>query len=198
MTRPVLCSILAATAATSVVPQYFLSGFTHILPEGLDHILFILALFFLSRSFSVLLFQLTVFTLGHSLTLGLALHGLVTVPNSIVEIAIALSISFVAIENLIFDRISRWRPWLVFGFGLIHGLGFAHTFRGASLSEIEFLPALFSYNLGIEAGQIVVIGLAYAAVAAWWKRDLYVKRISRTASTAIALIGFYWAVERCC
>lgn len=197
MTRPVLCSILAAAAATSVVPHYFVSGFTHILPEGLDHILFILALFFLSRSFSVLLVQLTVFTLGHSLTLGLALHGLVNVPNSIVEIAIALSISFVAVENLVFDRISRWRPWLVFGFGLVHGLGFAHTFGGASLSEIEFLPALFSYNLGIEAGQIVVVGLAYAAVAAWWKRDLYVKRIAHPASTAIALTGLYWAVERC-
>lgn len=197
MPRTILYTILAATAATSLVPQYFVSGFTHILPEGLDHILFILALFFLSRSFGVLLVQLTVFTLGHSLTLGLALHGLVTVPNSIVEIAIALSISFVAIENLFLDRISRWRPWLVFGFGLVHGLGFAHTFKGSALAESEFLPALLSYNLGIEVGQIVVVGLAYSAVAAWWKRDLYVKRIARPASVAIALTGFYWVGERC-
>jgi hypothetical protein len=197
MARLTLLSFLAVAAAASVVPRYFVSGFTHILPDGLDHILFILALFFLSRSFGVLLVQLTLFTLGHSLTLGLALHGLVSMPTAIVEVAIALSISFIAIENLLLDRISRWRPWLVLGFGLIHGLGFAHTFNGTTLSEGDFLPALFSYNVGIEAGQIVVVGLAYAAVAAWWKRDLYMKRIARPASTAIALTGFYWAVERC-
>lgn len=197
MARLTLLSFLAMAAVASVVPRYFVSGFTHILPDGLDHILFILALFFLSRSFGVLLVQMTLFTFGHSLSFGLALHGLVSVPTAFVEVAIALSISFIAVENVLLQRISRWRPWLVFGFGLIHGLGFAHTFNGTTLSESDFLPALFSYNLGIEAGQVVVVGLAYAAVATWWKRDLYVKQIARPASTVIALTGFYWAVERC-
>ena len=101
---------------------------THSLPQGLDHILFILGLFFLSRSFPALLFQMTLFTLAHSLTLGLSIYSVVSVPPQVVEVAIALSIAFIAIENLFRDDLSRWRPAVVFCFGLIHGLGFAHSF----------------------------------------------------------------------
>ena len=197
--RALLIPCLAAGGmllASAAVPKFFALGFTHILPGGLDHILFILGLFFLTREFGPLLFQMTLFTLAHSLTLGLSLYGLVSVPSQAVEVAIALSIAFIAIENLFCEKLSRWRPWMVFGFGLIHGLGFAHTFQEIQLSPGEFLPALFSFNLGIEFGQLVVVGIAYAAVALWWNRHWYRAAIARPASVLIAASGFYWAVER--
>lgn len=190
-------SLVTLASAGSVVPEYFASGFAHVLPDGLDHILFILGLFFLSRSFPVLLFQMTLFTIAHSLTLGLSLYGLISVPSKLVEIAIALSISFIAIENLIVkDRLRAWRPWVIIAFGLVHGLGFAHSFAEKPISRENFLPALFSFNLGIEFGQIAVIGIAYAAVALWWKRDWYANMIARPACVLIAMIGFYMAAQR--
>ena len=197
MLRLVLISLITAASASAVIPQYFASGFTHILPDGLDHILFILGLFFLSRSFPVLLFQMTLFTLAHSLTLGLSLYGFVTFPSGFVEPIIALSISFVAIENLIAgDRLRVWRPWIVFSFGLIHGLGFAHSFAETPIAAKNFLPALFSFNLGIELGQLVVIGLTFAAVCAWRKREWYSQWIARPASLSIAIAGVYLAIQR--
>ncbi|RYD18524.1 MAG: HupE/UreJ family protein, partial [Verrucomicrobiaceae bacterium] len=165
-------------------------------PSGLDHILFILALFFLTRNFGILLFQMTLFTLAHSLTLGLSLYGFVHVPSAPVEIAIALSIAFVAAENLFSDKISRWRPWVVFASGLVHGLGFAHSFEQRVVESENFLPALFSFNMGIEFGQIAVIAIAFAAVSLWWNREWYGRLIARPASVVIALWGCYWAVER--
>ncbi len=186
--------ILASTAA--VIPKYFGFGFTHVLPGGLDHILFLLGLFFLTRDFGALLFQMTLFTLAHSLTLGLSLYGFLAVPTAVVEVAIALSITFIAIENLFCEKLSRWRPWVVFGFGLIHGLGFAHAFQESVVAEEDFLPALFSFNLGIECAQIVVVGIAFAVVAAWWKMDTYRSIIARPASMLLAASGLYWAVER--
>jgi hypothetical protein len=186
--------IVASTAA--VIPKYFGIGFTHVLPGGLDHILFLLGLFFLTRDFGTLLFQMTLFTLAHSLTLGLSLYGFLSVPTVVVEVAIALSITFIAIENLFCEKLSRWRPWVVFGFGLIHGLGFAHAFQETVVAEGDFLPALFSFNLGIECAQIVVVGIAFAVVAAWWKMDTYRSVIARPASLLLAASGLYWAVER--
>ncbi len=197
MTRTLLAfSLLAAAGAGAVVPRYFLLGFTHILPGGPDHILFILGLFFLTREFAPLLFQMTLFTLAHSLALGLSIHGFLSVPTPAVEIAIALSIAFIGIENLLFNRLSHWRPAVVFCFGLVHGLGFAHSFQARGVDTGEFLPALFSFNMGIECGQLAVVGIAYAAVAAWWKRDCYCTTIARPASMVIAASGLYWAVER--
>lgn len=193
--------IFAAAAASfslgAIIPRFTLLGFTHILPGGLDHILFILGLFFVARDAFTLLVQVTLFTLAHSLALGLAMHGLVKLPSHWVEVAIALSISFIAVENLFQNGLSRWRPAMVFAFGLVHGLGFAHTFQDEALDAAAFLPALFSFNVGIELGQLAVIALASAAVAAWWKRDWYRRAIACPASAAIAITGLYWAVERC-
>jgi hypothetical protein len=195
MIRP-LCILVLLATASAVVPKYLAIGFSHILPHGLDHILFILGLFLLTREFGVLLFQMTLFTLAHSLTLGLSLYGFLSVPMQVVEVAIALSIAFIAIENLFCEKLSRWRPWMVFAFGLVHGLGFAHSFEETLVSSGDFLPALFSFNLGIELGQLAVIGIAYAAVGLWWKRDSYRASIARPASAVIAASGIYWAVER--
>ncbi|MDB6140301.1 MAG: Membrane protein [Verrucomicrobiaceae bacterium] len=195
MTRT-LCALLAAASLGAIVPRFVGLGFTHILPGGLDHILFILGLFFMARDAASLILQVTLFTLAHSLTLGLSLHGIAVLPTQWVEVAIALSIAFIAIENLFMDHLSRWRPFVVFAFGLVHGLGFAHTFQDEAVSAEAFLPALFSFNLGIELGQLAVIGLAFAAVAAWWQRDWYRTLIARPASALIAMAGLYWAVER--
>lgn len=188
--------LILLASASAVAPEYFAIGFTHILPYGLDHILFLLALFFLTQKPSDLLIQLTLFTLAHSFSMGLSLYGIVDAPGLIVEVAIALSITFVAAENLFRQRLSPWRPWIVFASGLVHGLGFAHSFGERTLDKGEFLPALFGYNMGIEAGQIVVIGIAYALVAVWWKRENYRKMIARPASLLIAASGLCWAAER--
>jgi len=193
MTRAAAMLLLLATAA---VPEYLALGFTHILPHGADHVLFVLGLFFLTREPGPLLVQMTLFTLAHSLTLGLSLYGVVDLPSRVVEIAIALSIAFIAIENLSASRLRRWRPVVVFVFGLIHGLGFAHTFAERVIPPQDFLPALLSFNLGIELGQIAVVGIAFAAVSLWWKRETYQKHIARPASALIALCGLFWAVER--
>ncbi|MDB6073314.1 MAG: Membrane protein [Verrucomicrobiaceae bacterium] len=195
MIRPIL-SVIAAASLWAVIPNFVAMGFTHILPGGLDHILFILGLFFMARDTFTLLVQITLFTIAHSLTLGLSMYGLISLPTQWVEVAIALSISFIAVENLFTDHLSRWRPWMVFSFGLVHGMGFAHTFEDAPVDAATFLPALFSFNLGIELGQLAVIGVAFAMVAVWWKRDWYRMAIARPASALIAMTGLYWAVER--
>lgn len=195
MSRLLLAVIVTASLG-SVVPQYLALGFTHIVPHGLDHVLFILGLFFLARDAYTLLLQITLFTIAHSLTLGLAMKGLIAVPTAAVEVAIALSIAFIALENLFHDRLSRWRPGLVFGFGLIHGLGFAHIFEEVPVEPALLLPALFSFNLGIELGQLAVVGIAFALVAAWWRCEGYARFIARPCSAMIAVTGLYWAVVR--
>ena len=195
MTRYLLAT-LAAVSLGAIVPRYVGLGFSHILPGGLDHILFILGLFFMARDAFTLLLQITLFTLAHSLTLGLSLYGVVSLPTQWVEVAIALSIAFIAIENLFTEHLSRWRPVMIFVFGLVHGLGFAHTFQDSPVSAEAFLPALFSFNVGIELGQLAVVGVAFAAVAKWWECHWYRRLVSRPASAVIAVAGLYWAVER--
>lgn len=188
--------VLSITENT-LIQEFFVSGFTHILPHGGDHVLFILGLFFLSRNLGVLLFQMTLFTVAHSITLGLSLYGYLSLPTAFIEIVIALSISFVAIENLLVrDRMKCWRPWIVFVFGLVHGLGFAHCFTQLPVISEFTLLEMISFNFGIECGQLAVIALAYAAVALWWKRDGYTKWVARPACMLIAMTGFVLAVER--
>lgn len=195
MTRILPAIILIMASASAVIPDYFAKGFSHIVPHGPDHILFILALFFLTRKPADLLFQLTLFTLAHSLTLGLSLYGFIGLPGIVVETAIALSIVFVAAENLRKESLSPWRPWVVFASGLVHGLGFANHFPAIPGSSGDFLAAMFSFNMGIEFGQIAVVALAYGAVAAWWKHDRYRSHIAKPASIAIALSGLYWVAR---
>ncbi|MGB1209501.1 MAG: HupE/UreJ family protein, partial [Paracoccaceae bacterium] len=136
---------------------YIPVGFDHILPKGLDHILFVLGLFFLAPRIRPLLWQVTAFTLAHSITLTLAALGLVQVPGHIVEPLIAASIVYVAIENLTSDRISTWRPVVIFGFGLLHGLGFASVLADFGLPDGQYLPALLGFNIGVEVGQLTVL-----------------------------------------
>ncbi len=144
--------------------DYIPVGFDHIVPKGLDHILFVLGLFFLSTRMSALLWQISAFTLAHTITLALAALGYVNIPGSIVEPLIALSIVYVAVENLYTDGLSPWRPFVIFGFGLLHGLGFASVLAEFGLPAGSFIPALIGFNIGVEVGQLAVVAVAYLCV----------------------------------
>ncbi|HGG63113.1 MAG TPA: HupE/UreJ family protein, partial [Rhodobacteraceae bacterium] len=177
--------------------HYIPVGFDHILPKVLDHILFVLGLFFLSTHLRPLLWQVTAFTLAHTVTLALGAMGWVTVPASIVEPLIAASITYVAIENVFTSGLSRWRPFVIFGFGLLHGLGFASVLGEFGIPDDQFFPALIAFNVGVELGQLTVISLAFLAVGMWFRnKPWYRSRISIPASVVIATIGAYWFFER--
>jgi hypothetical protein len=179
-----------------VVGDYVALGYTHILPKGVDHILFVLGLFLLRVRLRPILAQVTTFTLAHSITLALTMLGLVSLPSRIIEPLIALSIAYVAIENLITDRLHAWRLVLVFAFGLLHGMGFAGVLSDLGLPRGEFITALLSFNLGVEAGQLTVIAAAALCVIWYRHRPWYHRRIVVPASLAIAAVGVYWTVAR--
>ena len=123
-----------------------------------------LGLFFLAARFRPLLWQVSAFTLAHTITLALAALNIVNVPGSIVEPLIAASIVYVAIENVFSDGLNKWRPVVIFGFGLLHGLGFASVLGEFGLPEGAFIPALIGFNLGVEVGQLFVIAIMFASV----------------------------------
>ncbi|MCB1019109.1 MAG: HupE/UreJ family protein [Bryobacterales bacterium] len=184
------------TSAQNVYWRYIKLGFEHILPKGLDHILFVLGLFLLSTRLRPLLWQITAFTVAHSVTLALSMFGVVSLPSRLVESMIALSIAYVAIENLFTSKLTPWRTTVVFCFGLLHGLGFAGVLRELGLPRNQFVPALVSFNVGVELGQLTVVGLAFAFVGRFRNHPLYRKAVVIPASLAIAATGIYWAVER--
>ena len=178
-----------------VIGLYLQLGFEHILPRGLDHILFVLALFFASPRLKPLAWQVSAFTLAHTLTLGLAVVGLITLSPGIVEPMIALSIAFVAIENLVFKEMQRWRPAVVFGFGLFHGLGFAGVLVELGLPQDQILPSLLSFNLGVEAGQLTIILAMWFALHRFRDASWY-PGLAKGASGLIALVALWWVIER--
>jgi hypothetical protein len=176
--------------------RYIIVGFHHIIPEGTDHILFVLGLFLFSARFKPLLWQVSAFTVAHSITLGLALYGVVRLPSSITEPLIAASIVFVAVENIFTKEIKPWRYAVVFCFGLIHGLGFASAFANVGLPRENFLIGLVGFNLGVECGQLAVIAGAFLAVGWFRHKPWYRRAIVIPASSIIALIALFWTVER--
>lgn len=180
-----------------VAAQYTVFGFMHILPKGLDHILFVLGLFLLSLRWKPLLIQVTSFTIAHTITLGLSIYGVLSLSPAIVEPLIAASIAYVAIENIITAQLKPWRAFVVFGFGLLHGLGFAGVLNEIGLPRSEFVTALLSFNIGVELGQLAVIILAYLLIGLWWKaKDWYRARVVQPLSALIAVTGVYWTIER--
>jgi hypothetical protein len=178
-----------------VVILYTQQGYRHILPLGLDHILFVAALFFSTARLKPLIWQVSAFTIAHTLTLALAVIGVITVPASIVEPVIALSIGYVAIENLLKPEPPQWRPLVVFGFGLFHGLGFAGVLGEYGLPLNALTPALLSFNLGVEAGQITVI-LALFVATFWLRQSEHYPSVTRIGSGLIAIIALWWTIER--
>jgi hydrogenase/urease accessory protein HupE len=177
--------------------RYLKLGFTHIVPHGLDHMLFVLGIYLLSGRARSVLSQVTAFTVAHSITLGLSMYGIVAVSPRLVEPLIALSIAYVAIENVFLSELRSWRVALIFIFGLLHGMGFAGALRELGLPRGEFATALLTFNAGVEAGQLAVIGAAFLLVG-WHcaNRAWYRSRIVVPASVLIACTSVYWTIER--
>ena len=172
------------------------AGFQHIIPEGIDHILFVLGLFFSCITFRSLLWQVTAFTVAHSITLVLAAQGLVQLRGDIVEAIIALSIVWVAVENCLFKEPSKWRYMIVFAFGLLHGLGFAALLTQYGLPKDNFISMLLAFNLGVEFGQLAVLVIAFVLIKMIMKKNWYSNEIKIPASLIIAGIGLFWFIER--
>lgn len=192
-----LTEVVAKRPPHQVILEYIVIGFEHILPKGLDHILFILGLFLFAAALKPLLWQVTMFTLAHSVTLGLSMYGIIQVPAHIVEPLIALSIAYIGVENVFAMRLHNSRLLVITLFGLLHGLGFASVLNDFGMPKSDFFTALISFNVGVELGQLTIIALAFLFVGLWFRRKPWYRRFVTTpASLLIAAIGFYWFIER--
>jgi hydrogenase/urease accessory protein HupE len=172
-------------------------GVEHIL-KGYDHLLFLLGLLVACRRFRTMAVVITCFTLAHSVTLGLAALDLVALSPRLVEPLIAASIVFVGVENLLRTDEPRWRWALTLAFGLIHGFGFAGVLKEAGLgsSGTELLVPLFSFNLGVEIGQIAVAAVVLPLLLRLRRWPAYERRGQLVISLFVVLAGAYWLVER--
>jgi hypothetical protein len=192
-----LTEVFTAPTTWQVIREYVAAGYDHIVPAGMDHILFVLGLFLLSTRLSPLLWQVTMFTIAHSITLALAMTGLLTLPARVVEPLIALSIAYVGFENLWHRGLHRSRLALVFAFGLLHGLGFASMLADFGMPDDAFAVALVAFNVGVELGQLAVLAVAFLTVGLWFGRKPWYRAvITVPASLLIGVIGLWWAWDR--
>jgi hypothetical protein len=177
--------------------KYLGLGYRHIIPLGVDHILFILCVFFLNTNIRQIILQASMFTLAHSITLCLAAYGVINPSPAIVEPIIALSIVLLAVENIFATKAGPWRMLMIFLFGLVHGMGFAGALAGLGLPKNAFAEALVSFNIGVELGQLSIILFMYLLVAKLFaKKTWYRQRIVVPASVAIATVAAFWTIER--
>jgi hypothetical protein len=177
--------------------EAFRQGFLHVLPLGLDHVLFVMGLFFYQWKWRPLLWQSLAFTMAHTTTLGLAAAGWVRISGGWVEPLIALSLVVIAVENLRSKGAANYplRLAVVFGFGLIHGLGFAGALAVWFKPGDGFLPALLSANLGVEVAQVSLLVVAWWLTWNWHDGDAY-HRARWLGCSGISAIGCYWFLER--
>src|SRR6185295_7371707 len=172
-------------------------GISHIVPYGIDHIVFVASLCLLSTKFTTILWQATAFTVAHTITLALSMQGIIKLPAEVVEPLIALSIMFVAIENILVSELKAWRIAIVFMFGLIHGMGFASALNEIGLPRNQFFTSIFSFNAGVEIGQIIVISLVFLLIIIpLGKMPWYERRVVYPLSAVIALIAAFWTIQR--
>ncbi len=192
-----LGEVVARKPLLETVKNYIELGFKHILPKGTDHILFILGLFLFSTAWKPLVSQITMFTIAHTITLGLAMNGILDLPERIVQPLIALSIVYVGVENIFNRGLQKSRLILVFAFGLLHGVGFASMLADFGMPEGAFATALISFNIGVELGQLAILTGAFLLLGIWFgKRSWYKPLVVYPASAFIALLAFYWFLER--
>ena len=196
-----LTEVFTQPSVLEIIQVYLVSGIEHILPKGLDHILFILGIFLLSIHLRPLLWQVTMFTIAHTITLGLSMNGIINLPANIVEPLIALSIAFIGLENIWSPALHRSRLFIVFGFGLLHGMGFASVLSDFGMPENDFATALISFNVGVEIAQLTIIAVAWLIFGFGIRRHLdndqqYRKWVVIPGSAIIAVIGLYWTWER--
>jgi hydrogenase/urease accessory protein HupE len=179
-----------------VIWQFIEHGFVHIIPAGLDHCLFVLGLFLLSPRIKPVLWQISSFTVAHTITLTLTSLDIVGMPASIVEPAIAASVAFIGIENLTTTKVSHWRILVAFCFGLLHGMGIATAFHEAGFPPGHLVPSLAAFTVGVEAGHLAVLAMAFVILA--WTKDKpwYRRGVAIPLSLAIAAIAVYWFIER--
>lgn len=176
---------------------YLLLGYKHILPLGFDHILFVLSLFLLSPKLKPIILQSTAFTIAHSVTLCLAAYNVISPSPKIIEPLIALSILYVALENIFSPRLKPSRIGIVFLFGLVHGLGFAGALAEMGLPKNAYFISLVTFNIGVELGQLTIILAAWFLMAKWFAaKPFYRSRIVIPLSIMIACIAAFWTVER--
>lgn len=188
---------LEKAPTNDVVWFYLKLGYTHILPEGFDHILFVCGLCLLSKKISVILWQATAFTVAHSITLALSMQNIIVAPSAVVEPIIALTILFVALENLMLTELKPWRIALVFMFGLVHGMGFASALNEIGLPRNKFATSILSFNMGVELGQITIIAAMFLLIVIpLGKYPWYRTRVVYPLSILIALIAGYWTIQR--
>ena len=193
----VIVGELEKMSRTSAALVYLTLGYQHILPLGFDHILFVLSLFLLSPTLKPVLFQATAFTVAHSVTLGLAMYHIIRVPSAIIEPLIALSIMYVALENIFSPRLKASRIGVVFLFGLVHGLGFAGALGQLGLPQNAYLLSLVMFNVGVELGQLTVILLAWFLLARPFGKKIYYRQAAVIPlSLLIVVIAGFWTVQR--
>jgi hypothetical protein len=201
LTQPVWAHVIVGElekmSAGSAAILYLKLGYEHIIPLGFDHILFVLSLFLLNPRLKPVLWQATAFTVAHSVTLGLAMYHVITPPARIVEPLIALSILYVALENIFSATVKPARVGVVFVFGLVHGMGFASALGQLGLPQKSYLLSLVMFNAGVELGQVTIILLAFLVVGKWFRdKPWYRSRIVIPISIAIALVAACWTVQR--
>jgi len=188
---------LEKVPAVDVAWFYLKLGTSHIIPDGIDHILFITAICLINTKWKSILRQATAFTVAHSITLALSMKNIISLPVGIVEPIIALSIAFVAIENILLNELKAWRMLLVFCFGLIHGLGFASALNETGLPRNLFYTSIIAFNAGVELGQIAVIAaVVFFLIMPFGHKTWYRKFIVYTLSTLIACLALFWTMQR--
>ena len=177
--------------------NYLELGFTQVIPIGYDHILFILCLFFYNSKLKIVFLQCTIFTIAQSLALALSASGVVIYNANLIELLIAVTILYAAIENILFVKKYTLRIILIFIFGLIHGLGFATALKEIDIPKKQFLTSLISFNIGVELGQITIILTTYFLIYKWFSNKIWYKeRIVYPISTLIGCVALYWTIER--
>ena len=186
---------LSAMSWSKKMYIFIKAGFEHIIPQGLDHILFVLGLFFSTLKLRSLILQVTAFTFAHSITLALAALGFVKLQLSVVEPLIFLSIVWVAFENTFFKKTTKWRPLVVFTFGLLHGLGFATLLTEYGLPKDNFISLLLAFNVGVEFGQFAVLLVAFILVRLIYLKTKYKNQLKIPASIMIGCTGLFWFIE---
>jgi hydrogenase/urease accessory protein HupE len=172
--------------------QYAQLGVGHIL-SGYDHLLFLFGLLIAKMTRTGYLKILTAFTLGHSVTLGLATLDIMSIPPSIIEPLIAASIVYVAVENIV-NRNLKYRWLLTFGFGLVHGFGFADIMKGTLSNHIAL--SLFSFNFGVEIGQLLVLAIVFPFIWAIRQVKWEQRKVIAGLSGISGCLGLFWFVER--
>ena len=180
-----------------VVWFYLKLGYQHIMPYGVDHILFVVSLCLLSTNIKTIFWQATAFTVAHSITLALSMKHMIVAPGAVVEPIIALSIVFVSIENMLLTTLKPWRIAIVFLFGLIHGMGFASSLNEIGLPADKFFTSVLAFNIGVELGQVTIITAMFVLIIIPLRNKTWYRYgVVYFLSAIIAIIASYWTVQR--